>query len=60
MLEFPVLSNTNNSQVYNLMIINNLAYAINLKTLIDTGASITTWVKGVQSFKAVFPDEKNG
>ena len=58
MLEFPVISNANNSQVYNLMIINNCAYAISLKTLIDTGASITTWVKGVQSFQAVFPDAK--
>jgi len=56
MLEFPVIPKENNEQIYNLLIIDNKAYKVTLPTLIDTGATISTWVGGYKSFKSVFPE----
>lgn len=56
MLEFPIVSNVNNSNVYNLLIIENRIDDENYKVLVDTGASIPVWVDGEEVFKYFYPD----
>ena len=56
MLEFPLVSDPNNTNLYNVKIIENKSENGNYKMLVDSGASIPVWVDGLETFLFYFPE----
>ena len=57
-LEFEILDSIGIPKQYNYLHIANLAYSLEIRTLIDTGAFFSVWTDGEDSFKRLFPAAK--